>query len=66
MYNLYIYNIHPNMTCMSLFIINLCLQERLLLSVLPQHIAMEMKQQVLTPNKGLVNDAHVQTFDNVR
>ena len=42
------------------------LQERLLLSVLPQHIAMEMKNDIVTPHEGIFHKIYIQKHDCVR
>nr|AQT03385.1 adenylate cyclase [Perinereis aibuhitensis] len=39
--------------------------ERLLLSVFPQHVAMEMKTEILTPHENLFHNVHVQKYDSV-
>ena len=41
-------------------------QERLLLSVFPKHVAMEMKTEILTPHENLFHNVHVQKYDSVR
>ena len=40
-------------------------QEKLLLSVLPQHVAMEMKQDIVNPHHGLFHKIYIQRHDNV-
>ncbi|XP_041365496.1 adenylate cyclase type 1-like isoform X2 [Gigantopelta aegis] len=39
--------------------------EKLLLSVLPQHVAMEMKQDIVNPHHGLFHKIYIQRHDNV-
>lgn len=41
-------------------------QERLLLSVFPQHVAMEMKTRILTPHENLFQNVPVQKYESVR
>ena len=43
-----------------------CLQERLLLSVLPQHVAMEMKEDIISPVEGQFHKIYIQKHENVR
>lgn len=45
---------------------NLFLQERLLLSVLPQHVAMEMKNDIISPVEGQFHKIYIQKHENVR
>lgn len=40
--------------------------ERLLLSVLPQHVAMEMKNDILSPVKTQFHKIYIQKHENVR
>lgn len=40
--------------------------ERLLLSVLPQHVAMEMKNDILSPVQGQFHKIYIQKHENVR
>ena len=42
------------------------LQERLLLSVLPQHVAVEMKQDLIAPVSGQFHKIYIQRHENVR
>ena len=42
------------------------LQERLLLSVLPQHVAMEMKADIISPVEGQFHKIYIQKHENVR
>jgi hypothetical protein len=42
------------------------LQERLLLSVLPQHVAMEMKADIISPVEGQFHKIYIQRHENVR
>jgi len=42
------------------------LQERLLLSVLPQHVAMEMKEDIISPVEGQFHKIYIQKHENVR
>ncbi len=42
------------------------LQERLLLSVLPQHVAVEMKQDLISPVSGQFHKIYIQRHENVR
>lgn len=44
----------------------ICLQERLLLSVLPQHVAMEMKADIVSPVEGQFHKIYIQRHENVR
>jgi hypothetical protein len=44
----------------------LFLQERLLLSVLPQHVAMEMKADIISPVEGQFHKIYIQKHENVR
>jgi adenylate cyclase 1 len=39
--------------------------ERLLLSVLPQHVAMEMKNDILSPVEGQFHKIYIQKYENV-
>ncbi|GAB1599505.1 uncharacterized protein LOC115219753, partial [Argonauta hians] len=39
--------------------------EKLLLSVLPQHVAMEMKDDITTPHQGMFHKIYIQRHDNV-
>ncbi|KAL7031447.1 hypothetical protein ACKWTF_007015 [Chironomus riparius] len=39
--------------------------ERLLLSVLPQHVALEMKADILSPVEGQFHKIYIQKYDNV-
>ncbi|XP_022256133.1 Ca(2+)/calmodulin-responsive adenylate cyclase-like isoform X2 [Limulus polyphemus] len=39
--------------------------ERLLLSVLPQHVAMEMKEDIISPREGQFHKIYIQRYDNV-
>ncbi|XP_071108871.1 adenylate cyclase type 1-like [Haliotis cracherodii] len=39
--------------------------EKLLLSVLPQHVAMEMKNDITTPHHGIFHKIYIQRHDNV-
>ena len=41
-------------------------QERLLLSVLPQHVAVEMKQDIMSPVEGQFHKIYIQRHENVR
>lgn len=41
-------------------------QERLLLSVLPQHVAMEMKNDIISPVEGQFHKIYIQKHENVR
>ena len=41
-------------------------QERLLLSVLPQHVAVEMKQDLIAPVSGQFHKIYIQRHENVR
>lgn len=41
-------------------------QERLLLSVLPQHVAMEMKADIISPVEGQFHKIYIQKHENVR
>lgn len=44
-----------------------CLQERLLLSVLPRHVAMEMKDDIAgKPREAQFHKIYIQQHDNVR
>ena len=40
-------------------------QEKLLLSVLPQHVAMEMKRDITNPHTGPFHKIYIQRHDNV-
>ncbi|XP_023213229.1 Ca(2+)/calmodulin-responsive adenylate cyclase-like isoform X2 [Centruroides sculpturatus] len=40
--------------------------ERLLLSVLPQHVAMEMKEDIISPREGQFHKIYIQKHENVR
>lgn len=40
--------------------------ERLLLSVLPQHVAMEMKADIMSPVEGQFHKIYIQRHENVR
>ncbi|CAN7996129.1 unnamed protein product, partial [Ixodes pacificus] len=40
--------------------------ERLLLSVLPQHVAMEMKEDIIAPRAGQFHKIYIQKHENVR
>lgn len=40
--------------------------ERLLLSVLPQHVAMEMKNDIISPVEGQFHKIYIQKHENVR
>ncbi|GFX39964.1 transposable element Tcb2 transposase [Trichonephila clavipes] len=40
--------------------------ERLLLSVLPQHVAMEMKADIIRPREGPFHKIYIQKHENVR
>ncbi|KAH9370332.1 hypothetical protein HPB48_006750 [Haemaphysalis longicornis] len=42
------------------------LPERLLLSVLPQHVAMEMKADIIAPRAGQFHKIYIQKHENVR
>lgn len=42
------------------------LQERLLLSVLPQHVALEMKNDIMSPVEGQFHKIYIQKHENVR
>lgn len=43
------------------------MQERLLLSVLPQHVAMEMKEDINTKKEDMMfHKIYIQKHDNVR
>jgi hypothetical protein len=42
------------------------LQERLLLSVLPQHVAIEMKGDIMSPVEGQFHKIYIQRHENVR
>ncbi|GFO36851.1 adenylate cyclase, partial [Plakobranchus ocellatus] len=39
--------------------------ERILMSVLPQHVAMEMKNDITTPHQGMFHKIYIQLHDNV-
>ncbi|XP_023213228.1 Ca(2+)/calmodulin-responsive adenylate cyclase-like isoform X1 [Centruroides sculpturatus] len=39
--------------------------ERLLLSVLPQHVAMEMKEDIISPREGQFHKIYIQKHENV-
>ncbi|XP_022249893.1 Ca(2+)/calmodulin-responsive adenylate cyclase-like isoform X2 [Limulus polyphemus] len=39
--------------------------ERLLLSVLPQHVAMEMKEDIISPREGQFHKIYIQQYENV-
>ncbi|XP_076330041.1 adenylate cyclase type 1-like [Tachypleus tridentatus] len=39
--------------------------ERLLLSVLPQHVAMEMKEDIISPREGQFHKIYIQRHENV-
>ncbi|NP_001191535.1 adenylate cyclase [Aplysia californica] len=39
--------------------------ERILMSVLPQHVAMEMKNDITTPHHGMFHKIYIQLHDNV-
>ncbi|KAL3832458.1 hypothetical protein ACJMK2_024099 [Sinanodonta woodiana] len=39
--------------------------EKLLLSVLPQHVAMEMKNDITSPHQGMFHKIYIQRHDNV-
>ena len=41
------------------------MQERLLLSVLPQHVALEMKQDIISPVSGQFHKIYIQRYENV-
>lgn len=41
-------------------------QERLLLSVLPQHVAMEMMNDIMSPVEGQFHKIYIQKHENVR
>ena len=41
-------------------------QERLLLSVLPQHVALEMKQDIISPVSGQFHKIYIQRHESVR
>ena len=41
-------------------------QERLLLSVLPEHVAQEMKGDILSPVGGQFHKIYIQLHENVR
>ncbi|XP_076319683.1 adenylate cyclase 1-like isoform X2 [Tachypleus tridentatus] len=40
--------------------------ERLLLSVLPQHVAIEMKEDIISPREGQFHKIYIQQYENVR
>ena len=42
------------------------LQERLLLSVLPQHVAIQMKSDIMSPVEGQFHKIYIQKHENVR
>ena len=44
---------------------SLFFQEKLLLSVLPQHVAMEMKRDITNPHTGPFHKIYIQRHDNV-
>jgi hypothetical protein len=44
----------------------LMMQERLLLSVLPQHVAIEMKGDIMSPVEGQFHKIYIQRHENVR
>lgn len=47
--------------------LSLCVQERLLLSVLPRHVAMEMKDDIAgKPREAQFHKIYIQQHDNVR
>lgn len=59
--------------CLSFFNFSLCLlslplsQERLLLSVLPRHVAMEMKADINAKKEDMMfHKIYIQKHDNVR
>ena len=41
-------------------------QEKLLLSVLPQHVAMEMKNDITSPHQGMFHKIYIQSQECVR
>ena len=41
-------------------------QERLLLSVLPQHVAIQMKSDIMSPVEGQFHKIYIQKHENVR
>jgi hypothetical protein len=41
-------------------------QERLLLSVLPQHVAIEMKGDIMSPVEGQFHKIYIQRHEDVR
>lgn len=47
-------------------IISCVFQERLLLSVLPQHVAMEMKADIIKPVERQFHKIYIQRHENVR
>lgn len=57
----------PLSLCRMLISAFVCvLQERLLLSVLPQHVAMEMKEDIISPVEGQFHKIYIQKHENVR
>lgn len=54
------YNI--SITCNTIIIF----QEKLLLSVLPQHVAMEMKNDITSPHQGMFHKIYIQRHECVR
>ena len=49
-----------------LILCSLCVQERLLLSVLPQHVAIQMKSDIMSPVEGQFHKIYIQKHENVR
>lgn len=52
--------------CSPFFLIHTCTQERLLMSLLPRNVAMEMKEDFLKPPERIFHKIYIQRHDNVR
>ena len=52
--------------CILETILILYFQEKLVLSVLPQHVAMEMKHDITSPHQGMFHKIYIQRHECVR
>jgi hypothetical protein len=71
--SIFLFNRFPKITLVLLekfmlcFLLNVLLQERLLLSVLPRHVAMEMKADIAgKPKDTMFHKIYIQRHENVR
>lgn len=65
-YIIHLFHFCSTFRCLVVNLVIALFQERLLLSVLPQHVAVEMKQDIMSPVEGQFHKIYIQRHENVR